>query len=180
MATLFTPYGDFVLVLGGLLLAAAVLGELLGGRRPPLVTTVGLMVALLLTALSVPTMWRGAAGRDQDRAGLRTPYSAVRLEKCFFDGGRAWQLRAAVAVSQRIPPGDTYAVDSGNADRACLALNMLPRRLVARSDTPRWTVRLGRADAELRARIRAESSLPPAERTVTAFTRRVFLIEEGR
>jgi hypothetical protein len=178
MATVFTPYTDFLVVLAGLGVGAAALLALRGtftAASPPLAVAA---VAVLLAVLVLPVLWRGAAALDGARAGLKQPDPNARHDKCFFDRGLQWQLGFVAWIQARIPTSDSFAVDSGTVDRACFQLSMLPRRLVRPEDEPLWTVRIGPFSPELRDRIREERSLPREERGVRVFQPGHALIRE--
>jgi hypothetical protein len=173
VATIFTPYTDFVVVLAGLGVGAAALA-MVGGTLKAAPTA----VAVLLAVLVLPVLWRGASALDVARSGLREADPGARHEKCFFDRGLQWQLGFVAWIQARIEPGDSFAVDSEDVDRACFQLNMLPRRLVRRTDEPLWTVRIGAFSPELRERIRREQGLSKDQRQVRVFQPGLALIGE--
>jgi hypothetical protein len=140
--------------------------------------TAPIVVALLLAILVLPVLWRGAAGLDGARAGLRSPDPNARHEKCFIDRGLQWQLGFLAWIQGHIPPGDSFAVDSSTVDRGCFQLNMLPRRLVRKEAEARWLVKVGAFSPELRREIRRERGLPPSERRVLVLEPGLGLIRE--
>ena len=180
MATVFTPYTDVLVVLAGLLMGSVAIVALVPGIRAKAVSSVPVAVAVLLSVLALPVLWRGAAGLDAARAGLREADPAARHNKCFLDKG--------FGGSSGLSPGSKAA--SGRAsrsrftprtvDRACFQLSMLPRRLVRADDRPDWTVWIGEFTPELRARIREEAGLPPDQRSVQVFDESFALIRERR
>jgi|SRR5215218_2412296 len=179
MATVFTPYTDFLVVLAGLAVGAAALVALSGSFRDAVPGAAPAAVAVLLAVLVLPVLWRGASGLDSVRSGLTEGDPYARHEKCFLDSGRQSQLGFLAWIQTRIQPGDSFAVDSTDVDPACFQLNMLPRRLVRRTDEPLWTVRIGAFSPELRDRIRQERSVPRDERRVRVFEPGLALIREG-
>jgi hypothetical protein len=178
LATIFTPYTDFTGALAGLAVGAAALVALSAAMRASVPAAVPAATAVLLAVLVLPVLWRGAAGIDGARSALRQPDPNIRHDKCFFDRGLQWQLGFVAWLQARIRPGDSYAVDSSTVDRACFALNMLPRRLVRREQDPLWTVRIGSFSPELRERIRGERSVPADQRSVLVFEPGLALIRE--
>ena len=178
MATVFTPYTDFLVVLAGFGVGAAALVALSGSQREAAPAAAPAVIAVLLAVLVLPVLWRGAAGLDGARAGLKSPDPSVRHDKCFVDRGLQWQLGFVAWLQGRIPPGDPFAVDSSTVDRACFQLNLLPRRLVRREQEPAWIVWIRSFSPELRERIRQERSLPPDQRSVRVFEPGLALIGE--
>ncbi len=180
MATVFTPYTDVLVVLAGLLMGSAAIVALVPDIRASAVSSVPVAVAVLLSVLALPVLWRGAAGLDAARAGLKEADPAARHNKCFLDKGFGWQLGFVAWIQGRIGPGESFAVHSRTVDRACFQLSMLPRRLVRPNDRPDWTVWIGEFTPELRARIRKEAGLPPEQRSVQVFDESFALIRERR
>jgi hypothetical protein len=178
LATIFTPYTDFTVTLAGLAVGGAALVALSAAIRASVPAAAPAAIAVLLAVLVLPVLWRGAAGVDAARSGLRQPDPNIRHNKCFFDRGLQWQLGFVAWLQARIRPGESFAVDSSTVDRACFALNMLPRRLVRREADPQWTVRIGSFSPELRGRIRGEQSLPADQRSVLVFQPGLALIRE--
>ena len=181
MATVFTPYTDFVVVLAGLMVGAAALVALAaagadigaGGRR-----TRGDGRASG-SADVLPVLWRGAAGNDAARSGLRQPDPGIRHEKCFFDRGLQWQLGFVAWIQSSTRADKSFAVNSRVVDRACFQLVMLPRRLIVRAGfAPDWSVRIGDFSPELRRRIDRSKSYPRDERRVRIFEPGLALIRE--
>jgi hypothetical protein len=164
------------MVLAGLAVGAAALVAI--GVVRAVASAATAVVALLLAVLVLPVLSLGASSLDDVRDGLKEPDPAIRHEKCFFDAGRQYQLGFLTWVQGRIPPGDTFAIDSRDKDQACFQLNMLPSRLVRLSDEPAWILRMGRLSAELRDRNRRERNLPRDERTVLVLRPGFALIRE--
>jgi hypothetical protein len=178
MATVFTPYTEFLVALAGLAVGAAALVAVSGTLREAAPASATAAVAVLLAVLVLPVLWRGGAGLDVVRSGLREPDPNVRHEKCFFDSGHQWQLGFVAWIQARIQPRDSFALDSRDVDPACFQLNMLPRRLVRAADEPLWTVWIRKFSPELRDRIRQERSVPRDERRVRVLEPGLALIRE--
>jgi hypothetical protein len=178
MATIFTPYTDFVATMAGLAVGAATLVLLRSWFTGAAPAAAPVAVAIVLATLVMPVLWRGAAGLDAARAGLKAADPNARHQKCFIDRGAQWQLGFLAWVGSRVPSDDSFAINSDEVDRACFQLNMLPRRLVRPDEDPMWTVKVGAFSRELRDRIRRERSLPDSERTVLVFDRKLALIRE--
>jgi hypothetical protein len=159
-------------------MGAAAIVVLVPRIRASATSTIPVAVAVLLSVLALPGLWRGAAGLDSIRTGLREPIPAARHNKCFFDRGLGWQLGFVAWIQARIQPGETFAIQSSTVDRACFQLSMLPRRLVRNEQDPMWTVWIGKFTPELRDRIKQESARPRAERTVRVFGASFALIRE--
>ena len=145
MATIFTPYTQFLAIVAGILVGGVAAGVFLARTWTSLAGTITAAVAILLCVLVLPSLWQGASGLDAAREGLRSPVPFARHDKCFYDRGRASQLGIVRWLQPRIPSGDSFALDSRSVDRTCFQLVMLPRRLVSRSDHPDWTVAIGQA-----------------------------------
>jgi len=178
MATVFTPYTNFVAILAGLVLGGAAALLLGGAERRSLARSITAAVALLTCVLVLPVLWRGASGLDDARAGLRSPDPNARHDKCFIDRGRQAQLAIVYWLQGQMAADDSFAVESSSIDRACFALVMLPRRLVRPTDRPDWTVVVGRVSPALRLRAREERRLAPADRRVRVFERDAALLRE--
>jgi hypothetical protein len=159
MATVFSPYTQFLAIVAGLVVGGIAATVFFTTTRASLAGSVTAAVALLVCVLVLPTLWRGAAGLDDARAGLRSPVPFARHDKCFYDTGRALQLLSVNWLAARIPPRDSFALDSRSVDRACFQLVMLPRRLVSKADRPDWTVVIGKLSPAQRRRHPAV--LPP-------------------
>src|ERR671911_182990 len=120
MATVFTPYTDFLVVLAGFGVGAAALVALSGSLREAAPAAAPAAIAVLLAVLVLPVLWRGASGLGAVRAGLKSPDPSVRHDKCFFDRGLQWQLGFVAWLQGRIEAGDSFAVDSDTVDAPCL------------------------------------------------------------
>lgn len=173
LATVFTPYADFAFAAAGIALGALVLISVTGWRLS-FTTSLTLALVALVGVLAVPSLWRGAAGLKDARDSLRTPTTAVRMDKCLLV--RSGQVEVARLARRRIAPQDSFAVESLPIDNPCFQLNVLPRRLVSPSDEPDWTLRGAPFDEPLQRRIRRERLLPEGKRKVQLLNTSLVLI----
>lgn len=129
------------------------------------VPAVGLALMILTGVLAVPALRQGATDVKLARDSLETPNAAVGLDKCLYAGDGS-QVELARQLRSRIPPDDSFAVETLPVDRPCFQLNVLPRRLVRSSDDPEWTLQGAPFTPELQGRMRRERALPEARRRV--------------
>lgn len=155
-----------VAIAGAVVLAASLLDRGPSVRRWALSVTV---VALVALGATLPLNLRDAAlGRDgQRRANSELPEYAAR-ERCLHDVGQPG-LPAALQLARRlIPEGARYRLVTSAAVRACVALNMLPRRPVPPDgfDASRdWSMFHVAVPADARAEADRQQALPEPERT---------------
>jgi hypothetical protein len=135
----------------------------LTGRRAGW-TSVPLVVTVVLTVVAVPAVWGGLGTMDRVRGSLTLAPGIQEREACFVEAGRQDALAMERWLAARIPASATFAYDAGQYDTPCLQYALLPRLIVARSQSPQYLVYSEPRDPAARALLRAQRRLPAAQR----------------
>jgi hypothetical protein len=162
IGTISGPYTYLPLQVAGFFAAGAILAMLIGRKAGW--TSVPLAVTVMLTVVAVPALWGGLGTMDRVRASLTVSPGIAERETCFVEAGRPDALAMARWLAQRIPGSATFAYDAGQFDTPCMQYALLPRRMVARSQSPQFLVYTKPRDPAARALLRSQQHLPPGQR----------------
>jgi hypothetical protein len=173
VGTISGPYTHLALEVTGFLAAAVVLAVLTGRKAGW--TSVPLVVTVVLTVVAVPALWSGLGAMDGVRGSLILAPGITEREACFVEAGRPDALAMSRWLAEHIPASSTFAYDAGKFDTPCVQYALLPRRIVARSQSPQFLVYAKPRDPAARALLRSQHQLPVAQRRLDFLNRDIAL-----